>query len=66
MSKITASTFPETSNACAFLARIPFFAASEAVMEVTVGIARPSACGHAMTRTVTAAVIAKKRVSPPK
>ena len=33
------------------LTSIPFFAASVVDIDVTVGIARPSACGHVITKT---------------
>ncbi len=54
----------ESSSASAFFTSIPFFAPRVVAMEVTVGMARPSAWGQAITRTVIEIVTAKSVVAP--
>ena len=58
MSKTTASTSLTVSKAFLSRMRIPLFAVIEVDRATTKGIAKPSACGHAITRTVTVRVSA--------
>jgi hypothetical protein len=53
LSNITVSRFQASSIAIRLRMSIPFWAAVEVLMATTRGTARPSACGQAMTRTVT-------------
>ena len=50
----SASTFCITSSASAFQIRTPFSAAPPVATRMDMGVARPRAQGHAMTRTATA------------
>ncbi len=59
MSKMTASMLRARSKASRLRTRMPFFADTPVALTVTSGMARPSACGQAMTRTVTVRVTAK-------
>jgi hypothetical protein len=53
LSNSTVSTVRIRSNANRSLTRIPALAATAVESAMTNGIARPSACGQAITRTVT-------------
>src|SRR4030042_2758546 len=59
LSKTTQETFRIISTAFISRINIPFFAAKEVVIVVTIGIAKPSACGQAITITAIASVPAK-------
>ncbi len=62
LSKATTSTSGKASSVWISLIRIPFFAASPVPATSAVGVASPSAQGHAMTSTLTAAIRAYSRV----
>ena len=59
LSKIIAPTWEVSSSAVAFLNKMPFCAPSPVPIITAVGVARPSASGHAMTTTVIAMVNAQ-------
>ena len=59
LSKRTASTVRIRSSASRSLTRMPCLAATAVESAITRGIARPSACGQAITSTVTVVSIAR-------
>jgi len=58
LSTTSVSTFSMRSNASAFLTRIPKRAARPMPTMIDMGVASPSAHGHAMIKTLTAATSA--------
>src|SRR5690554_8211774 len=57
LSRITISTSVVKLYACLSLINNPLLAAIDVLLETTKGIARPNACGHAITSVVTAKLI---------
>ncbi len=64
LSNATKRSEPARSSASRFRISRPFFAARAVAFAVTSGIARPSACGQAITRTVTASATEPVRSRP--
>ena len=64
LSKITTSRCVAFSSAEAFLIRMPFCAPRPVPIMIAIGVARPSASGHAMTNTVIVSVTANSSVCP--
>ena len=65
LSRITASTLWQISNASPLLIRIPWPAPTPVPTMMAVGVASPSAQGQAITSTATKIVSTKARSRPP-
>jgi len=65
LSSTTRRTRPARSRVSLFLKRIPFSAPLVVPTMIAVGVARPSAQGHAITRTATALIIAPVQSARP-
>ena len=64
LSKMMTVSFVASSSADAFLKRMPFMAPRPVPTITAIGVARPRASGHAMTKTVMVKVSAKSSGCP--
>lgn len=64
LSNTTTVNLVAFSNAAAFLKRMPFIAPSPVPTMMAIGVASPSASGHAITNTVMVKVSANSNVCP--